>query len=108
MVQRSEPRTATPTHREQELINLVTRGLQNKEIAYAMKISENTVKAHIANILRKYNLHNRTQIAIAFAIQARSAISATLHPGTTEALHPGATEMPHEHGNARTLRLTSG
>jgi len=108
MVQRSEPRTATPTHREQELINLVSRGLQNKEIAYAMKISENTVKAHIANILRKYSLHNRTQIAIAFAVRTQPAISAALHPGTTEALHPGATEMPHEHGGATTIPVTGG
>ena len=58
--------SATPTPREQELITLIGRGLQNKVIAYELNISENTVRAHISNIMRKYNLHNRTQIAVLF------------------------------------------
>jgi DNA-binding NarL/FixJ family response regulator len=58
--------SATPTPREQELIMLIRRGLQNKVIAYELSISENTVRAHISNIMRKYNLHNRTQIAVMF------------------------------------------
>jgi DNA-binding NarL/FixJ family response regulator len=68
MSQILSPDAHAPTQREHELILLITRGLQNKEIAHAMKISENTVKAHIANILRKYKLHNRTQIAMMFAV----------------------------------------
>ena len=60
---------ATPTRREQELITLIGRGLQNKVIAYELNISENTVRAHISNIMRKYNLHNRTQIAVMFTTQ---------------------------------------
>ena len=58
--------SATPTPRERELITLIGRGLQNKVIAYELNISENTVRAHISNIMRKYNLHNRTQIAVMF------------------------------------------
>ena len=58
--------SAAPTPREQELIWLIGRGLQNKVIAYELNISENTVRAHISNIMRKYNLHNRTQIAVMF------------------------------------------
>jgi DNA-binding CsgD family transcriptional regulator len=57
---------ATPTPREQELIALIGRGLQNKEIAYELNISQSTVHAHIRNIMRKYRLHNRTQIAVMF------------------------------------------
>ena len=49
---------------------LIARGLQNKNIAYELKISENTVRAHIGNIMRKYRLHNRTQIAIVYALKA--------------------------------------
>ncbi|MCP3400709.1 MULTISPECIES: response regulator transcription factor [unclassified Bradyrhizobium] len=60
----------TPTPREHELMMLIARGMQNKNIAYELKISENTVRAHIGNIMRKYRLHNRTQIAITFALQA--------------------------------------
>lgn len=59
-----------PTPRERELMMLIARGLQNKNIAYELKISENTVRAHIGNIMRKYRLQNRTQIAIAFALHA--------------------------------------
>lgn len=61
--------SATPTPREQELIWLIGRGLQNKVIAFELNISENTVRAHISNIMRKYNLHNRTQIAVMFTTQ---------------------------------------
>ncbi len=60
----------TPTPRERELMMLIARGLQNKNIAYELNISENTVRAHIGNIMRKYRLQNRTQIAIIFALQA--------------------------------------
>jgi DNA-binding NarL/FixJ family response regulator len=60
----------TPTPRERELMMLLARGMQNKNIAYELKISENTVRAHIGNIMRKYRLRNRTQIAITFALEA--------------------------------------
>ena len=60
----------TPTPRERELMMLLARGMQNKNIAYELKISENTVRAHIGNIMRKYRLQNRTQIAIIFALKA--------------------------------------
>jgi len=60
----------TPTPRERELITLIARGMQNKNIAYELRISENTVRAHIGNIMRKYRLQNRTQIAIFFAREA--------------------------------------
>lgn len=59
-----------PTPRERELMMLIARGLQNKNIAHELKISENTVRAHIGNIMRKFRLHNRTQIAIIIALQA--------------------------------------
>ena len=59
-----------PTPRERELMMLLARGMQNKNIAYELKISENTVRAHIGNIMRKYRLQNRTQIAIIFALEA--------------------------------------
>jgi len=99
MAQRSDTNIAVPTQREQELINLVTRGLQNKEIAYAMKISENTVKAHIANILRKYSLHNRTQIAMTFAMQRHLTLASGLHRGSTEGLsHDNGATNPARSG----------
>jgi len=68
---RPDPKDSiTPTPRERELMMLIARGMQNKNIAYELKISENTVRAHIGNIMRKYRLQNRTQIAIIFALHA--------------------------------------
>jgi DNA-binding NarL/FixJ family response regulator len=54
----------TLTAREQEIIRHIAQGAQNDGIAYAMGISANTVKTHIGNIMRKFGLHNRTQIAM--------------------------------------------
>lgn len=58
--------SSVPTKRERELMFLVARGMQNKNIAHELNISENTVRAHICNIMRKYKLKNRTQIAMMF------------------------------------------
>jgi DNA-binding NarL/FixJ family response regulator len=65
-----KPSVVTPTRREQELIELVGRGLQNRAIASELNISVNTVRTHLRNIIRKYKLSNRTQIAIAFTTQS--------------------------------------
>ncbi|MBE7245751.1 MAG: LuxR family transcriptional regulator [Actinomycetospora chiangmaiensis] len=54
----------TLTAREQEIILHIAAGAQNDGIAYEMGISANTVKTHIGNIMRKFGLHNRTQIAM--------------------------------------------
>ncbi|MEE7505738.1 LuxR family transcriptional regulator [Methylobacterium sp. C33D] len=54
----------TLTAREQEIAQYIAAGAQNDGIAYGMGISANTVKTHIGNILRKFGLHNRTQIAM--------------------------------------------
>ncbi|MCJ2144220.1 response regulator transcription factor [Methylobacterium sp. E-066] len=52
------------TAREREIIRHIALGAQNDGIAYEMGISTNTVKTHIGNIMRKFGLHNRTQIAM--------------------------------------------
>lgn len=56
------------TRREREILDLVARGKTNKEIGTALRISENTVRNHLRNILDKLHLHNRTQVA-AFAVR---------------------------------------
>jgi len=54
----------TLTAREQDVMSMVTKGLANKEIAGALKISARTVKFHVSNILRKGNLSNRHDLII--------------------------------------------
>lgn len=56
------------TQREFEVLQLVTRGCRNAEIARGLVVSEHTVKAHLANILYKLGLRNRVELA-AFALQ---------------------------------------
>lgn len=52
------------TGRERQVLELLAGGLANKEIAFQLKISENTVKNHLRNILEKLHLQNRVQAAL--------------------------------------------
>ncbi|WP_233543888.1 response regulator transcription factor [Salinisphaera sp. Q1T1-3] len=56
---------ATLTPQQQRVLMMLTDGLLNKQIAIDLDISEATVKAHITAILRKLDVHTRTQAVIA-------------------------------------------
>jgi two-component system nitrate/nitrite response regulator NarL len=58
------------TDREQEVLNLIARGLTNREIGEKLHIAENTVKNHVRSILDKLHLANRAQAA-AYAVQSQ-------------------------------------
>lgn len=49
------------TPREREVLHLLASGLSNKEIAWQMKISEHTVKSHVASIFAKLEVSTRTE-----------------------------------------------
>ena len=57
--------TYTPlSPREMEILELVTRGASNKDIAQRLMISEQTVKNHMTAVLRKLRVDDRTQAAV--------------------------------------------
>ncbi len=60
------PESLTP--REQDVLKLLAQGLQNKEIAAELVISERTVKFHVSSILSKLDAGNRTE-AVTIAVQ---------------------------------------
>lgn len=50
------------TRREQQLIPMIGRGLTNKEIAFQLNLSEQTIKNHVHRILHKVGVENRLGI----------------------------------------------
>ena len=60
-----QPPTPDPlTPREVEVLRLVAQGLDNREIAERLVISDATVRTHVSNILGKLHLASRTQAAL--------------------------------------------
>jgi len=60
-----KPPAADPlTVRELDILRLIAQGHSNKEIAKQLTVAEETVHAHVSNILRKLHLASRTQAAL--------------------------------------------
>ena len=62
-------RGATLTRHEEAVLERLARGLENKQIAAALGISERTVKFHVSSLLAKLGAANRTD-AVTRAVQA--------------------------------------
>ncbi|MEX0658644.1 MAG: response regulator transcription factor [Egibacteraceae bacterium] len=58
------------TDREMEVLALVAQGMNNRDIAKELFISENTVKNHVRNILEKLHLHSRME-AVVYAVREK-------------------------------------
>lgn len=54
------------TDREMDVLQLIATGLSNKQIAGQLFISEETVKVHIRNLLRKLNVHSRVAATVLY------------------------------------------
>jgi two-component system NarL family response regulator len=52
------------------VLRLVAQGLNNKDIAKRLFISENTVKNHVRNLLEKLQLHSRME-AVLYAVREK-------------------------------------
>ena len=74
MSKRADERQQLPaprlTEREMEVLKLVAQGMNNRDIAKELFISENTVKNHIRNILEKLHLHSRME-AVVYAVREK-------------------------------------
>lgn len=57
------------TEREREVLQLIARGLGNKEIAQILNLTTGTVKIHVSNILGKLKVSSRTEASV-LAVQA--------------------------------------
>ena len=49
------------TRREREILQLLSMGMTNQEMAEKLVIAEGTLKRHVANLYQKLGVHNRTQ-----------------------------------------------
>lgn len=65
---RREPSVHDISPREMEVLQLIGKGLGNREIGDRLYIGERTVKTHVSHLLEKLNLQDRTQLAI-YAVQ---------------------------------------
>jgi DNA-binding NarL/FixJ family response regulator len=74
MIKKGDARQQIPapklTDREMEVLRLVAKGLNNRDIAKQLFISENTVKNHVRNILEKLQLHSRME-AVVYAVREK-------------------------------------
>ncbi|HSN69864.1 MAG TPA: response regulator transcription factor [Steroidobacteraceae bacterium] len=58
-------RVASLTHQQFRVLTMLAEGLLNKQIAWELKVSEATVKAHMTAIMKKLGVQNRTQAVLA-------------------------------------------
>jgi two-component system, NarL family, nitrate/nitrite response regulator NarL len=61
------------TKREEQILELVARGLTNKEIANTLSISEKTVKHYMTNVMQKLQVRNRVEAVLALQKKTNNA-----------------------------------
>jgi DNA-binding NarL/FixJ family response regulator len=66
--QDAQPIFAPLSPREVEILDNIAQGMTNKQVAFALSISEQTVKNHMSSILRKLSVNDRTQ-AVVYAMR---------------------------------------
>src|SRR4029079_4439987 len=113
MIQRTDERRLVPaprlTDRELEGLKPVPTGVNNRDIAKELFISENTVKNHVRNILEKLQLHSRME-AVVYAM--REKILEIRYASPQDAAGRGRRAVPGDsaghHPRTRTSSAASG
>ncbi|MEM6832008.1 MAG: LuxR C-terminal-related transcriptional regulator [Pseudomonadota bacterium] len=67
------------TTKEEEIVELVTKGLSNKEIARLVDASDNTVKWHLKNLFRRFEVSSRDELATAYHINLTKRRNHNIH-----------------------------
>jgi len=65
------------TTRQMETLQLISRGLLNKEIAYELGVTLSTAKAHVSEVICKLKARSRTAAAVSYAIYIERQKSTT-------------------------------
>jgi DNA-binding NarL/FixJ family response regulator len=92
------------TPRQQDVLELLSRGLSNKIIARELDMQESTVKVHVRQIMHKLGVSNRTQVALIAVAGGEAPTDAPEVPAETagEAFRAASERVAEE------LRLTDG
>jgi DNA-binding NarL/FixJ family response regulator len=64
--------TETLSEKEEKILNLITEGMSNRQIAQVMFLAEGTVKNYVSRIMEKLHANTRTALAVISARQRRS------------------------------------
>lgn len=91
------------TRREEEVLACIMRSLANKEIAYALNLSERTVKFHVSSLLAKFGVRGRMELAREAIQKAIPAASMPLAIATHEPRY----FAPEAHGYRVAARTAS-
>ena len=67
MAEINNGKASSLSNREREVLELLARGMTNKDIANTLYLSEKTVKNHLNNIFKKIDVTDRTKAAL-FAV----------------------------------------
>ncbi|MEJ2306442.1 MAG: LuxR C-terminal-related transcriptional regulator [candidate division WOR-3 bacterium] len=74
------------TKREHEVVDLIARGMSNKDIARELNIAVHTVKSHVHNTLDKLALHTRLELA-SFALTEGMVRKSTKQSSSSKKKH---------------------
>jgi len=90
------------TPRQLEILDLVAKGLRNKEIAELLEISLSTVKVHMAAVLKALKVANRTEAAFEYraALQDRDDQIHALAEVARDVGRPAIAILPFEDRSA--------
>ena len=86
--QEAAPIFAPLSPREVQILDNIAQGMTNKQVAYTLAISEQTVKNHMSSILRKLSVNDRTQAVV-------------------YAMRQGWIKMPEDRGQPLAHRMTA-